>query len=103
MIKEITSREDFLRQDDSYAVTDPETGRIIEFIPREKSQTIFYTTHCPQCYGLENLLKMYKINYKTIDDLDLIRSKGFLSVPMLEIDNQTLNYKEALVYIRRNY
>ena len=39
---------------------------------------------------------MYKINYKTIDDLDLIRSKGFLSVPMLEIDNQTLNYKEAL-------
>lgn len=48
-------------------------------------EIILYTTHCPKCRILETKLRQKNISYTEITDIDLMKSKGFLSAPMLEV------------------
>lgn len=54
-----------------------------------------YTTHCPRCMVLEKKLNAKNIDYVENTDVDLMISKGMLSVPILEVDGKLLNFKEA--------
>lgn len=62
-------------------------------------QVILYTTHCPQCHVLEQKLKQKNITYKEIDDIEVMKEKGFLSSPMLEVDGVNMSFKTAYQYI----
>lgn len=44
---------------------------------------ILYTTHCPQCIVLENLMKERHIDYQTVDDVAEMRKLGIHSAPCL--------------------
>ena len=61
---------------------------------------ILYTTHCPRCGHLEYELNRKKIKYDVVDDVTKMLGFGLLSTPMLEVNGKTLNYEEALQYIR---
>lgn len=54
-----------------------------------------YSTHCPKCNILEKKLKDKNINYEEINDLDLMISLGFTQTPMLEVDNEIMDFKRA--------
>ena len=60
-----------------------------------------YTTHCPLCTALEKTLKEKGVKYEVCTDKELMISKGFTSVPMLEIDWQIYNYKQAIQYFKQ--
>lgn len=60
---------------------------------------ILYSTHCPKCKILENKLKEKEIGYEECNDVDLMCTKGFLSVPKLEIDGNILDFGEAIMWI----
>lgn len=60
---------------------------------------VLYTTHCPMCNVLEKKLKAKNIVYEEVTDVDVIKSKGFLSVPILEINGKFLLFKEANEFI----
>lgn len=60
---------------------------------------ILYTTHCPKCIVLEKKLKEKNIEYEEITDVDLMLSKGFMSTPMLEINGNVMNFKDAFTYV----
>lgn len=60
---------------------------------------ILYSTHCPRCCVLEKKLKQKNISYKEVNDIDIMREKGYLEVPILEADNKSMNFKESINWI----
>ncbi len=54
-----------------------------------------YTTYCPRCMVLEKKLNAKNIDYVENTDVDLMISKGIMTVPVLEVDERQLNFKEA--------
>ena len=56
-----------------------------------------YTTGCSKCKILESKLKEHNITYEECTDKEVMKSKGFRSVPMLELDDgTTLTYGKAV-------
>lgn len=62
-------------------------------------QVILYSTGCPKCKVLEAKLNVRKIKYQTVTDVDVMESKGFMSVPMFEVDGEIMNYKKAVDWV----
>ena len=60
---------------------------------------VLYSTHCPKCIILEKKLKSIKIDYTVETDIDLMTSKGFTSVPMLEVNGKIMDFKAAIKWI----
>ncbi len=61
---------------------------------------ILYTTGCPRCKQLESMLDAKKIAYKKVTDEDAIIKKGFLSVPILDVDGKVMTFAEAYNYVK---
>ena len=60
---------------------------------------VLYSTHCPRCCVLEKKLQQKKIDYKEINDTAIMEQKGYLSVPVLEVNGKSMNFKEAVDWI----
>lgn len=54
-----------------------------------------FTTHCPKCKVIEKKLAQKNIEYKMVEDINIMKEKGFKSLPMLEVDGQVFNFIEA--------
>lgn len=54
-----------------------------------------YTTHCPRCKVLATKLAQKNIEYVENEDIDYMESIGIMSVPMLEVDGQLLDFVTA--------
>ena len=61
---------------------------------------ILYSTHCPQCIVLENLLKQVGISYDEENDTEKMLEMGFTSVPKLQVDDQVMDMKDAMLWIK---
>ena len=61
---------------------------------------VLYSTGCPRCHVLESKLKQNNIPYEEVNDADLMLSKGFVSVPKLEVDGVVYDFKEAVDWIK---
>ena len=66
----------------------------------EDNKVILYTTHCPLCRGVEMLLKQKKIDYAEVTDVEQIRAKGFLHVPVLEVGGDCYTGQDIYKYIK---
>ena len=51
--------------------------------------------HCPRCAQIEGALKAKKIEYIKIDDEEEIIAKGYMSIPVLDVDGQIMYFPEA--------
>ena len=58
-----------------------------------------YTTHCPKCTVLEKKLQAKGIDYKVVEDVDVMLSKDISSVPWLEIEGEMLDFKDAVEWV----
>ena len=56
---------------------------------------VLYSTHCPRCSVLEKKLKQKGIDYNEVNDVAIMEEKGYLSVPVLEVDDKIMDFKEA--------
>ena len=56
---------------------------------------VLYSTGCPKCKVLEAKLNMKEIGYNVVTDVSVMESKGFMSVPMLEINGEVMDFKKA--------
>lgn len=61
---------------------------------------ILYSTGCPKCKILKEKLDSLHIDYTICDDMDLMISKGFMSVPVLEIKNKIMTFNEAIKWLK---
>lgn len=60
---------------------------------------VLYSTHCPRCNVLEKKLKQKNISYEEITDVEIMKEKGYLSVPVLEVDGVSMDFKTAINWI----
>lgn len=58
-----------------------------------------YTTHCPQCRALESKLDKKSIQYETCDNIEEMKQLGFKAAPMLQVDDQYLNFSQAIKWV----
>lgn len=56
---------------------------------------ILYSTGCPKCNVLEKKLCQKGIIYTEINDIEVMTQKGFITVPVLEVDGKCMDFKEA--------
>lgn len=61
---------------------------------------ILYSTKCPKCNVLETKLKEKNIDYKEVNDVDIMQAKGFEFMPMLEVDGIVYDFKDAVNWIK---
>ena len=59
-----------------------------------------YTTHCPKCKVLETKLQQRGLKYETVEDENIMAEKGFLSAPMLEIDEEVFDFSGAINWLK---
>lgn len=62
--------------------------------------TILYSNDCPKCKILKFKLDTKNIQYNLCSDIDIMTSKGFQSTPMLEVDGKTMNYLDAINWVK---
>lgn len=60
---------------------------------------VLYTIGCPKCKVLEKKLGLKNIQYSIVTDEEEIRSMGFLSLPMLSVDDKVMPFAEAVGWI----
>ena len=61
---------------------------------------ILWSTKCPRCKVLELKLQQKGIQYEEINDVEIMKEKGFQEAPKLEIDGVIMNFKEAVNWIK---
>ena len=62
---------------------------------------ILYSTNCPKCNVLKKKLSDDGVDYTVEGDVELMKSKGFTEAPMLEVDGNVLNFKQAVDWLKR--
>lgn len=60
-----------------------------------------YTTHCPKCKVLESKLMNKNIKYDEISDIEEIQVKGYMSVPVLEVNGESMDFVTANAWINK--
>lgn len=61
---------------------------------------ILYSTGCPKCRILETKLSEKNIEYKKNTDIEEMKKLGFVSAPILVVDDKTLNFGDAIRWIK---
>lgn len=67
---------------------------------RKLQVTLYTTQHCPICMMVKDLLVQKHIKFDVIDDLGVMTSKGIKSAPMVDVDGEIMNAKEAMKWIK---
>jgi len=60
-----------------------------------------YTIGCPSCQILQEKLDNKNIQYETVTDTNVMQEKGFDSMPVLEVDNETMEYYDAVQWVNK--
>lgn len=63
------------------------------------NEVILYEHGCPKCKVLKMKLDKAGIQYKTVNDVEIMTAKGFTEAPKLEVDNVVMDFKEAVDWI----
>lgn len=62
---------------------------------------ILYEHGCPRCKVLKTKLDQKGIRYETVNDIAIMKAKGFSEAPKLEISDGTImGFKEAIEWIK---
>lgn len=64
---------------------------------------VFYTSHCPKCKVLKQLMNKKQIEYIEVDDannyMPIAEDNNIMSMPFAKIDGKIYNTKELQNYI----
>ena len=58
-----------------------------------------YTTNCPKCHVLEKKLEMANINFEKNENVDEMIEMGFMSAPILKVDDNFMEFTDALRWV----
>lgn len=60
---------------------------------------ILYEHGCPKCKVLKMKLDKGGIQYETVNDIEIMKAKGFQEAPKLEVNGVIMNFTEAVKWI----
>ena len=62
-------------------------------------KVILYEHGCPRCKVLKMKLDKKGIQYETVNDIEVMKAKGFNEAPKLEVDGVVMSFKDAVEWI----
>ena len=62
---------------------------------------ILYSTGCSKCDVLKDKLTAKNISFTVVTDISVMDSLGIQFVPVLQIENNLMNYKEAVEWVNK--
>ena len=62
-------------------------------------EVLFYSTNCPKCKVLATKMKQKGIEYKEINDIDIMLGKGIKAAPALEIDGKIYDFTNSVRWV----
>lgn len=62
-------------------------------------KVILYEHGCPRCKVLKSKLDQSGIEYENVNDIEVMKAKGFNEAPKLEVDGVVMGFKEAVKWI----
>lgn len=65
-------------------------------------EIILYSTGCPRCKELKIMLDKNNIKHIINQDVQEMETLGFSTVPILKINNEFLNYTQAVKWLMNN-
>lgn len=63
------------------------------------NKVILYEHGCPKCKVLKMKLDKSGIEYETVNDIEIMKAKGFSEAPKLEVGDVVYGFKEAVDWI----
>ena len=63
-------------------------------------QVILYEHGCPRCKVLKLKLDKAGIQYQTVNDVEVMKEKGFKEAPKLEVDGVVMDFKQAVEWLK---
>ena len=57
---------------------------------------VLFSTGCPKCRVLEQKLNQKNIDFTFNDNIDEIIEKGFMTAPVLKVDDDYLEFGQAI-------
>lgn len=60
---------------------------------------ILYSTGCPRCDVLKDKLDTKSVSYNENNSVDEMTALGILEVPVLSVNGQMMNFKEAVEWV----
>ena len=62
-------------------------------------EIVIYSTNCPRCRTLAQMLDHYHIPYVVNSDTDAMIKLGIETVPVLCVDNHFFEYDQAILWV----
>lgn len=59
-----------------------------------------YSTGCPKCQVLEKKMHNDGIEFDISNNIDELIEKGFMSAPILKVDDKFLEFKDAINWLK---
>jgi glutaredoxin len=63
---------------------------------------VLYEHGCPRCKVLKMKLDQKGINYENVNDIEVMKEKGFTEAPKLEVNGVVMGFKEAMDWIKEH-
>lgn len=63
------------------------------------TSVILYEHGCPRCKVLKAKLDKSGIQYENINDIEVMKAKGFSEAPKLEVNGVVMDFKDAVKWI----
>jgi glutaredoxin len=63
-------------------------------------KVILYEHGCPRCKVLKAKLDQSGIEYETVNDVEVMKAKGFNEAPKLEVCGVIYDFKEAVEWLK---
>ena len=64
-----------------------------------KDKIVLYSTGCPKCKILKQMLQEHGINFEIIDDVDKMMELGIMQVPQLYDGHNMMGFTQAIQWI----
>lgn len=61
---------------------------------------ILYSTNCPKCKVLEQKMSKLNLKFDINNNVDKILELGFQEAPIVQVDEQIMNFTEAVKWIK---
>jgi len=61
---------------------------------------LLYSNGCSKCKIIKQKLDQKQVIYEECNDMNIILKKGFMSMPMLEVDGEVMNYLNAINWLK---
>ena len=62
-------------------------------------QIVLYEHGCPRCKVLKAKLDQKNVIYETVNDVEIMKAKGFQEAPKLEVDGVVMDFTKAVKWI----